>query len=522
MSLVHNRRMSVTLLSLLVSLTAALSSVTAQNRPQPPEPAGVHDEWVGVYMSGAKIGFAHSTMSPAVYNGSPATKEVSHSEMKIQLLGQMLQENEDSVGFTDLKGQPLVQTMDVTSNGSKIHLVAHYDYTTRKILCTLGTGPGATNKAIDIPRNADLAGDSEFATSGRKLSVGLKYDVYTLDPATITLDKIHIEVTGLQEVVNEFGKKLPTFVTKVTMSVGETTEWLDKSGNSIKGEMSLGPVKLTMTAESRQHALNVHFISPAVDAATSPAYSPSADLAIATSVRPDRLIDDPRKLRRLQAQLQGIPDKRLLISDDRQKETPVPGGNDSPPYTVNVDLNAENIDAEHSALLPIQNAELSSYLAKAAYLDTDDPNLRKIALGIRGNEKNTLRIALAIRDWVHQNMTPDASIGVPRSATDLNGRRRGVCRDYATLYAALARIAGVPTRLCAGVVYADLNGTPAFFYHAWAESWVGKWVAVDPTLYDVSLGIDYVDATHIKFAQGDVTQMYDAVSVVGKLKISIQ
>ena len=119
-------------------------------------------------------------------------------------------------------------------------------------------------------------------------------------------------------------------------------------------------------------------------------------------------------------------------------------------------------------------------------------------------------------------MTPDASIGVPRSASDILNRRRGVCRDYATLFAALARSAGIPTRLCAGVVYADMNGTPAFFYHAWDECYVGSWVAIDPTLYDASLGINYVDATHIKFAQGEVTEMYDAVSVVGKLKISIQ
>lgn len=115
-------------------------------------------------------------------------------------------------------------------------------------------------------------------------------------------------------------------------------------------------------------------------------------------------------------------------------------------------------------------------------------------------------------------MTPDASIGVPRTSTDIFARRRGVCRDYATLYTALARAAGVPTRLCSGIVYAEGK----FFYHAWAESWVGQWIAFDPTLYDPGHGVDFVDATHIKFAQGDVTSMFAVVSIVGRLQIAVE
>ena len=115
-------------------------------------------------------------------------------------------------------------------------------------------------------------------------------------------------------------------------------------------------------------------------------------------------------------------------------------------------------------------------------------------------------------------MTPDASIGVPRSASDIYEKRRGVCRDYATLYGAIARAAGVPTRLCTGIVYA--NGR--FFYHAWAESYVGEWVTFDPTLYDPAHPVSYVDATHIKFAQGDVMQMFEVVAIVGRLHLTVQ
>jgi hypothetical protein len=54
------------------------------------------------------------------------------------------------------------------------------------------------------------------------------------------------------------------------------------------------------------------------------------------------------------------------------------------------------------------------------------------------------------------------------------------------------------------------------------ESFVGQWVALDPTLYDPKSGVDFVDATHIKFAEGDVTSMFAVVGVVGKLKVAVR
>jgi transglutaminase-like putative cysteine protease len=181
-------------------------------------------------------------------------------------------------------------------------------------------------------------------------------------------------------------------------------------------------------------------------------------------------------------------------------------------------VTTEQVDLTTVAHFPVTDSAMAPYLSKAAFLPTDDPEIRKTALQIRGKTTDLYHIARSIRDWVHTAMTPDASIGVPRSANDIYRRRRGVCRDYATLYTAIARAAGLPTRMCSGIVYADGR----FFYHAWAESYIGKWVAFDPTLFDPSHPVDYVDATHIKFSEGDATSVYDVVSIVGRLKIAIK
>ena len=56
----------------------------------------------------------------------------------------------------------------------------------------------------------------------------------------------------------------------------------------------------------------------------------------------------------------------------------------------------------------------------------------------------------------------------------------------------------------------------AFYYHQWAEVFVGGWVAVDPT-FDQAVA----DATHIKLVQGDLFEQTKIVSAIQKLGIAI-
>jgi len=56
-----------------------------------------------------------------------------------------------------------------------------------------------------------------------------------------------------------------------------------------------------------------------------------------------------------------------------------------------------------------------------------------------------------------------------------------------------------------------------FLYHSWAESYVGYWLSVDPTLGQVN-----VDATHIKLIEGeDVQSLSPLVNIVGRVQASI-
>jgi transglutaminase-like putative cysteine protease len=130
-----------------------------------------------------------------------------------------------------------------------------------------------------------------------------------------------------------------------------------------------------------------------------------------------------------------------------------------------------------------------------------------------GTEKNAYLMCSALRKWVHGHLEVTGEIGITRPASDVLKSNKGVCRDTAILLGAMARSLGIPAKIATGLVYSG----DAFYYHAWTECYVGQWVPFDGTLDG-----DFVDATHIKLAEGDATTMFSVSRVIGSLKLSVK
>jgi transglutaminase-like putative cysteine protease len=88
----------------------------------------------------------------------------------------------------------------------------------------------------------------------------------------------------------------------------------------------------------------------------------------------------------------------------------------------------------------------------------------------------------------------------------------GDCNEHAMLFAALARAAGIPARVEAGLVY--LQGK--FYYHAWNLLFLGRWVTADALFGQLP-----ADATHLRLATGSMQQQVDLVGVIGNITIEI-
>ncbi|MEM4348177.1 MAG: transglutaminase-like domain-containing protein [Candidatus Anstonellaceae archaeon] len=138
-------------------------------------------------------------------------------------------------------------------------------------------------------------------------------------------------------------------------------------------------------------------------------------------------------------------------------------------------------------------AEELIYLSPTNRTQSNDSRIIALAKNItEGSADNFEKVAkLAI--WVHQNIKYNESyVGKKSDAISVLNNKEGVCFEYSTLFAALARAAGIPTKYVSGYVYSEKYGT--WLGHVWNEVYLGEWVSVDPTWLEVGA----VDALHIE------------------------
>jgi transglutaminase-like putative cysteine protease len=144
-------------------------------------------------------------------------------------------------------------------------------------------------------------------------------------------------------------------------------------------------------------------------------------------------------------------------------------------------------------------------------LESRHPKIISLARQLAGTERNPRIVAERINTWVHDSLKKRITFGVPNALQVLQSRT-GDCNEHTQLFVALARAAGLPARIAAGLAYVDGK----FFYHAWPEVLFDDWVAVDPTF-----GQFPADAAHLRFVIGGVARQTELLRLMGNLKIDV-
>lgn len=144
----------------------------------------------------------------------------------------------------------------------------------------------------------------------------------------------------------------------------------------------------------------------------------------------------------------------------------------------------------------------SEYVEAQEIIDIT-PAIRQLAQSLAQGHDDLYGVVFALATWTKANIRYNLTTLTAEAAQPASWvleHREGVCDELTSLFIAMARSLGIPSRFVAGVSYTDLEEfDDPWGPHGWAEVYfpgVG-WVPIDVTYGQYG----FVDATHVKFKE---------------------
>jgi len=162
-----------------------------------------------------------------------------------------------------------------------------------------------------------------------------------------------------------------------------------------------------------------------------------------------------------------------------------PGSATQVGYTANVMIGVRRFcifPHKVGGLKDIPASIRKQFTVDASRYRLEQPLIRDTARQIVGDEKNPYWIARKIYKWVQDHVEYER-VGGWDIAETLIKRGSGSCSEYAFLYVALCRAAGLPARYEGSVVVRGDDASVDDVFHRWCEVYLPGygWVTVDPS-----------------------------------------
>ncbi len=439
------------------------------------------DTWMNIFQNERKIGFSHTRF----YSDTTGYRLTEAVQMRINTMG-MIQDISLNTK-SRLNADFTLQEIDfkISSGRFRFSVRGTVDGNTLQ----LTTESAGSSRRLDIPVNGKtyLFNSIMHAVAATDLKPGDKYVFNIFDPASMGQAAVIVEVIG-QELIDIRGFNQPA--TKVSLNFKGVSQlaWLGKEGDIIREKGLLG---ITLIKTDRKGALD------------GLAIQSSQDLTKIASVASNIPLENVEALKVLKVKIQGIPSKNVQLQGGRQT---FKGQVLTVEKEVLSNLASELRTDKLAALEKI-------FLRPGPFIQSDDQKIRDLAREILKDEPDAppLTRAKKLLDWVHTHIEKRPVLSLPDALSTLENRV-GDCNEHAVLLAALARAAGIPTRIEAGMVY--LKGR--FYYHAWNLMYLGKWITADSLFGQLP-----ADVSHLRFATGSPEQQLDLMGIIGKIRLTV-
>jgi transglutaminase-like putative cysteine protease len=466
---------------LLIGAVSCLASAAALP-PLPQAPAG--ERWFFISMNGEQVGFARQRITPTA-NGYRFDCDGS---VKMLVLGFS---REASAHESYLVGKDLaLQSFAVEQIIDHSPMKLHGESTAKGFKLVLESGGTKKEKLLKAKGAVYPPPVLNLYPLFKGAGEGKKYKVQLLDVEAVKIKEVVINALG-QEMLPEGGtayhlqNDLYPFVSNDI--------WVDLQGNTLKESVRDG---LILTQAADEAAVRQFVLAAAVA---------KKDLVLDFSlVRTDRQLAQPAAIRALEVAVTGIPAAMAI-----------PGGAGQQVARNASGVAVFAVDRQQAVVAGASQTEAreaKQFLAATDRIPADHPRIRELAGQLLTAADTPRAAAEKLNAWV----TTTIADVVSDSQTPLETleSKKGNCQSHARLYTALARAAGIPTKFVSGLVYLPKQG---FLYHSWAESYLGEWVAVDPTFGQLP-----ADATHLKLVEGErVDDLAPLAGLVGAIQIKI-
>lgn len=445
-----------------------------------PNAVPIGEVWMNITQNGRKIGYASRSLR-TIENGFGFSENLS---MRINTMGIVQPLTVRTAA--DLMQDGTLSRFQFALGSNLFQFRARGDVTGKRLTVHIGTPGEEKTSVIDLLRKPSLGGSMMASAGVWELKPGEVRAVSIFDPASLGQREVQITFIG-EEPLTVMGKSVRVRKMSVDLMGMKQIAWIDADGTVLREEGMLGIVLERVTKEEALSGIEG---------------SESADLTELAAIPSSRTIDASAEVAILKVRLEGLSDAHLFLDGGRQA------------YSHGLMTIRRESLVNAAAGSPVVDEDLSVYLRSSPLIQSDNPKIKERMREIIGTGDTDGTKARKIWNWVYRNLEKRPVLSVPNAVETLENRV-GDCNEHAVLLAALARAAGIPAEMEAGVVY--LRGR--FYYHAWnvlfVKEW-GGWVTADATLGQLP-----ADPTHIRLVRGALDRQLDLLGLIGRLNITI-
>ncbi len=458
--------------------------------------------WSGIYIGGEKVGYAYASRAS---EGDSLFRVASTQLLRLTTLGQaqVINIRSEATLNRDLSLRSFSFAMNTNDAASSLTTLTRI----RSQLATsfevqggvdenrlrVSIRQGGTSRRreqiipLDGPVYIDAGLDLLLGRDG--FEVGEVMNVPTFDPVTLGTVPTEIRVAAL-DTIEWNGQEIPAYRLETEYFGFTVKVWVNEAGEELLSEVPMGSITMSTQRESRDQALNEGWNE-----------STTLDLVNLAAIPAGIMkIEGARQADSMRVRLTGIDPSEFDLTFGRQEL-----------IEQIIEVKKEDVAGLAGYELPNEERTYRYYLRSTPFVQADEYIILNRARRLRRENQDAISFAEELVHYVYNYLDKVPTAGVP-TAVEIFQRRAGDCNEHTVLFTALARAAGLPALMNAGVVYLDGQ----FYYHSWPSVWLGKWVAVDPTFDQFP-----ADATHISFVRGSLDRQVELMKIIGRLSIDV-